>query len=133
MVQVQVNQIFSFFEDVKFLVIMSSKEGTLEFSLHYIKVVITQREGCSAHNQVKISKFPTKETEFKQESHAMFHIFLTKDHLGKILRQRKIGLLVFRNTLYSVMSVDNQELSKKLVIYFYYLTLETHHWIYLHK
>lgn len=88
-VQAQANQVFHFPEVVKGLVIMSSEKETLEFSLHYIKVVIAQREGCPAHNLVKTSIFPTKETEFKQESHARFHIFLRREYLGKDIKTRE--------------------------------------------
>ena len=39
---------------------------------------------CPAHSLVEISIFPTKEKEFKQESHAKFHILLRREYLGQI-------------------------------------------------
>lgn len=64
-VQIEANQIFNFPEVVELLVITSSEKGTLEFSLHYVKVAITQREDCPAHNLVETLIHPTKENKFK--------------------------------------------------------------------
>lgn len=65
MVQIKTNQIFDLPEIVDLLVITSSEKGTLEFSLHYIKVVITQREGRPADNTVERGVLPTKEKELE--------------------------------------------------------------------
>lgn len=115
MVQVRGNPIFYFPKAVEFLVITSLEKWALEFSLHYIQIVIQQREDCPAYHLVEASIFPTKEKEFKQESHAWFHIFLRREYLGKTLSKGEVGIHIFRNTSYSVTLIVNLELSKELV------------------
>jgi hypothetical protein len=94
-VQVQANQIFNFPEAVKFLVILSSRKGTLEFSFHYMEIVITQRKDPPAYDPTWMSICSTKEQEFKQESYSVFHIVPVREYLWKIFKKENMEMVVF--------------------------------------
>lgn len=124
LVQILANPIFNFSEAVQFLVIFSSEKGTLEFPLHYMKVVITHGKRCPSHDQVTVGTCSMEKAEFEQKRQARSHRFPLRKYLAKILRQEYIKRVLFTPEI----TTDSPNLSANMFcippVAFQYLLLD---------